>query len=99
LYANQPNIVALANPGGATKDIQNINLGANLSDFNDQVAVYSQDGALSQSATLLWAGASDGFYDATSFSPAVGVTIAGTEPVIVTPVQDTTWNLASPLNQ
>jgi hypothetical protein len=99
LYANQPNIVSLSNPGDETKNIQSINLGTNLSDFNDQVAIYSQDGALSQSATLLWAGVSEGFYDATSFSAAVGVSITGTEPIIVTPVADTTWNLASPLNQ
>lgn len=99
LYANQPNIVSLANPSGVLKNIQNINLGTNLSDFNDQVATYSQDGSLAQSATLLWAGATDGFYDATTFSPAVDVTITGAEPVIVTPVTSTVWNLASPLNQ
>jgi len=99
LFANQPNIVSLVNPGAITKDIQSINLGANLSDFNDQVAIYAQDGTLSQASTLLWAGSGEGFYDATSFSPAIGVNIAGAEPVIVTPVADTTWNLASPLNQ
>lgn len=99
LFANQPNIVSLANPGGVTSDIQNINLGAQLSDFNDQVAIYSQDGSLDQSATLLWTGAAEGFYDATSFTPATGVTITGAEPVIVTPVASTVWNLASPLNQ
>jgi len=98
LFANQPNIVSISNPGGASKDIQNINLGANLSDFNDQVATYTQDGTLAQASTLLWAGVADGFFDATTFSPAVGVTITGAEPVIVTPVANTVWTLASPLN-
>lgn len=99
LYANQVNIVSLANPSDVTKDVQTINLGTNLIEFNDQVGTYSSDGSLGQTNTLLWAGGAEGFYDATTFSIASGVNITGTEPVIVTAGSNSIWTVTSPLQQ
>ena len=99
LMAGLVNIVALANPGGASKNIQNINLGANLADYADQVATYVNDGTLGTSNALLYGGAADGFLDATSFSPVTGVNVGGNESVIVSVSSSTVWKLNAPLSQ
>jgi len=98
LYANQVNIVSLSNPGGGSSNIQSIGLGTNLVDFADSVTTYVQDGSLLADKTLLWAGAADGFYDATSFTPAIGVNADALVPVIVSPTATTTWLAPAPLN-
>ena len=98
LYANQVNIVSLANPGGGSTNIQSIGLGSNLIDFADSVTTYLQDGSLLPENTLLWAGAADGFYDATSFTPAVSVNAQALVPVIVSPTATTTWLAPAPIN-
>jgi len=99
LFAGQVNIVSLANPGGVSKSIQNINLGAGLVDYADQVATYLDDGSLGTSNALLYGGSADGFLDATSFSPVTGVNVNGAESVIVSVSSPTTWILAPPLSQ
>lgn len=99
LYAGQVNIVSLSNPGGITKDIQNIDLGVNLIDYSDQVATYLNDGSLGTQSALLYGGGQDGFLDATTFSPVTGVNVAGEEAVIVSVSSSTTWSVKAPLNQ
>ena len=99
LFAGQVNIVSLANPGGVSRSIQNINLGAGLVDYADQVATYLDDGSLGTSNALLYGGVADGFLDATSFSPVAGVNVNGAESVIVSVGSPTTWVLNPPLSQ
>lgn len=98
IYSGLVNLVSLSNPSSG-KDVQNINLGSNLSDYADTVGTFSADGQLNQNMTLLWGGATDGFLDAGSFSPAVGVTTGGTTALIVNASGNTAWVQASPLNQ
>jgi hypothetical protein len=97
IYAGFVNLVSLSNPSN-NKDIQNINLGANLIDYTDTVGLFSSDGSLDQNTSLIWAGASDGFLDATSFTPAAGVNTGGTSAIIVNASSDTTWLQSSPLS-
>ena len=99
LFPNVPNIVSLANPGGVSKDVQSVNLGANMADFQDQVAKYNDDGSLTLAVNLLYSGSAEGFYDATTFSPASGVTVAGEEAVIATVVSPTVWVVNPPVSQ
>lgn len=96
IYAGFVNLVSISNPSNG-KNIQNINLGVNLVDYTDTVGLFSSDGSLAQDTSLIWAGASDGFLDSTSFSPAAGVTAGGTSAIIVNASSDTTWVQASPL--
>ena len=97
IYAGFVNLVSLSNPSNG-KDIQNINLGANLIDYTDTVGLFSSDGSLDQNTSLIWAGATDGFLDATSFTAASGVTAGGTSAIIVNASSDTTWVQSSPLS-
>ena len=97
IYAGFVNLVSLSNPSNG-KNIQSINLGANLIDYTDTVGLFSSDGSLNQDTSLIWAGASDGFLDATSFTPAVGVDAGGTSAIIVNASSDTTWVQSSPLS-
>ena len=97
IYAGFVILVSISNPSNG-KNIQNINLGANLVDYTDTVGLFSSDGSLAQDTSLIWAGASDGFLDSTSFSPAAGVTAGGTSAIIVNASSDTTWVQASPLS-
>jgi hypothetical protein len=97
IYSGLVNLVSLSNPSSG-KDIQQINLGANLSDYADTVGTFSTDGQLQQDASLLWTVA-DGFLDATTFSPATGVTAGGTSAMIVNASGNTTWIQPSPLSQ
>jgi len=99
LFPNVPNIVSLANPGGVSKDVQVVNLGANMADFQDQVAKYNNDGSLTLAVNLLYSGSAEGFYDATTFSPATGVSMGGEEAVIASVVSPTIWILNPPLSQ
>jgi hypothetical protein len=99
LFPNVPNIVSLANPGGVSRDIQAISLGANMLDFQDQVAKYNNDGSLTLNVNLLYSGSAEGFYDATTFSAATGVTVEGGESVIATVVSPTVWIVNPPLSQ
>jgi hypothetical protein len=95
IYSGLVNLVSLSNPSNG-KDIQQINLGANLSDYADTVGTFSADGQLQQDASLLWT-AADGFLDATTFSTATGVTAGGTSAMIVNASGSTTWVQPSPL--
>jgi len=97
IYSGLVNLVSLSNPSNG-KDIQQINLGAYLSDYADTVGTFSTDGQLQQNASLLWT-AADGFLDATTFAPATGVSAGGTSALIVNASSNTTWIQASPLNQ
>ena len=97
IFAGTVNLVSLANPSNG-KNIQNSGLGASMADFTDTVGTFSADGNLSQVANLLWGGTSDGFIDPASFTPATGVTLGGTEPVIVNAGADIGWVVNSPLN-
>jgi len=97
IFSGLVNLVSLSNPSNG-KDIQQINLGTNLSDYADTVGTFSADGQLQQNASLLWT-AAEGFLDATTFSPATGVTAGGTSAMIVNASSNTTWVQASPLNQ
>ena len=97
IYAGFVNLVSLSNPSNG-KNIQSINLGANLIDYTDTVGLFSSDGSLNQDTSLIWAGASDGFLDATSFTPAAGVDAGGTSAIIVNASSDTTWVQSSPLS-
>jgi hypothetical protein len=99
LFAGQVNIVSLSNPGGLVKNIQLIGLGTNLVDYADQVATYSADGSLATTSALLYGGSADGWLDAGSFAPAIGVTVSGVEPVIVSVSSNTTWKVSPPLSQ
>ena len=96
LYAGLVNLVSLSNPSNG-KNIQQINLGANLSDYADTVGTFSADGQLNQDNSLLWAGAADGFLDATTFATASGVNAGGTSAMLVNASSDTTWAQPSPL--
>lgn len=99
LYPGAVNIVSLANPGGVSKDIQAIGLGAGLADYSDQLATYSSDGTLSTANALIYGGVSDGWLDAGSFAPATGVQVEGTSPIILTVTSPSTWIVNQPLNQ
>jgi len=99
LFPNVPNIVSLANPGGVSRDVQSINLGANMADFQDQVAKYNNDGSLTLNVNLLYSGSAEGFYDATTFSAASGVTLQGEESVIASVVSPTVWIVNPPMSQ
>jgi hypothetical protein len=96
IYSGLVNLVSLSNPS-TSKDIQNIGLGANLSDFADTVGTFTSDGSLQQSNSLLWGGSTDGFLDAFTFSTASGVVAGGTSALIVNASSNTVWTLASPL--
>jgi len=97
IYSGNVNLVSLANPSNG-KDIQSINLGQNFADYTDTVGLFSSDGNLSQVTSLIWAGAADGFLDATTFAPASGVNAGGTSAIIVNASSDTTWIQPSPLS-
>lgn len=99
LYPGAVNIVSLANPGGITKDIQSIGLGAGLADYSDQLATYANDGSLSTQNALIFGGVADGWLDAGSFAPASGVNVEGISPLIVTVTGPSTWVLNPPLSQ
>ena len=97
IYAGLVNLVSLSNPSSG-KNIQNINLGANLLDYADTAGTFTNDGALTQDSSLLWAGAADGFFDAFTFAPpATTVTAGGTTALIVNASSDTSWVCPSPL--
>jgi len=96
IYSGLVNLVSLSNPS-TSKNIQNIGLGANLSDFADTVGTFTADGGLQQSNSLLWGGITDGFLDAFTFSTANGVIAGGTSALIVNASSNTVWTLASPL--
>jgi len=96
LYAGLVNLVSISNPSSG-KNIQQVNLGANLSDYADTVGTFTNDGQLSQNNSLLWAGATDGFLDTTTFATATGVTAGGTAAMIVNASSNTTWIQPSPL--
>jgi len=98
LYSGKVNLVSLSNPSNS-KQIQSINLGANLEAFADTVGTFSSDGSLAQVGTYLWAGSADGgFVNPETLSPVVGVAVGGTSAVIVNTTFDVTWTLASPLS-
>jgi hypothetical protein len=96
IYSGLVNLVSLSNPSGG-KNIQQVNLGANLSDYADTVGTFTNDGQLNQDNSLLWAGATDGFLDSVTFATASGVTAGGTAAIIVNASSDTTWSQPSPL--
>ncbi|NBU73369.1 MAG: hypothetical protein EBS53_18330 [Bacteroidetes bacterium] len=96
LNAGAVNIVSLGNPSSGNFNIGNINLGAGLVDYSDSVSVFSTNGALTQDYTLLWAGAADGFLDASTFSPVSGITVPGTAGFVVSVMTDTSWSVAAP---
>lgn len=95
IYSGLVNLISLSNPSNG-KNIQQIGLGTNLSDYADTVGTFSSDGQLQQDASLLWT-VSDGFLDATTFSPAVGVNAGGTAALIVNASSNTSWVQPSPL--
>jgi len=97
IFAGTVNLVSLANPSNG-RDIQTSGLGASMADYTDTVGTFSSDGNLSQVANLLWGGVADGFIDPASFTPATGVILGGTEPVIVNASADIGWVVNSPLN-
>jgi len=96
IYSGLVNLVSLANPSNG-RDVQSINLGAGLSDYVDTVGIFSSDGNLSQTASLLWAGSTDGFLDSGTFAAATGVTAGGTSAILVNAGSSTTWTQPSPL--
>ena len=97
LYSGKVNLVSLSNPSNS-KQLQDINLGANLESFSDTVGTFSSDGSLAQIGTYLWAGSADGgFVNPDTLAPAQGVAVGGTTAVIVNTTFDVTWSLASPL--
>jgi len=97
LYAGKVNLVSLSNPSSA-KNIQNINLGANLVPENDTIGTFSSDGYLSQDSTYTWYGsAAGGFVNPNSLVPASGVNVGGTSVIIVNSTFDTSWKQPSPL--
>ena len=98
LYAGLVNLISLSNPSNG-KNIQQVNLGAKLADYADTVGTFTADGQLNQDNSLLWAGATDGFLDSTTFSTATGVTAGGTTALIVNSSSDTSWAQPSPLAQ
>jgi len=96
IYAGLVNLVSLSNPSNG-KNVQSIGLGANMVDFTDTVGLFSSDGALSQTGSLLWGGVSDGFLDAFSFNPVSAVVVGGTSAMLVNASSDTVWTQPSPL--
>jgi len=96
LYAGAVNIVCAGNPSATSLSIQNVNLGANLVDYSDSAAVFSNNGSLSQDYTLLWGGGADGFLDASTFSPISGLNIGGTTGIVVSVGADTSWVVSAP---
>jgi len=97
IYSGLVNLVSLANPSNG-KNVQSINLGANLADYVDTVGIFTADGSLSQSASLLWAGTADGgFLDSATFSPANDVNAGGTSAILVNAGSNTAWTQPSPL--
>lgn len=98
LYAGKVNLVSLSNPSNS-KDLQNINLGANLEVYTDTVGTFSSDGRLAQDGNFLWVGPLDGgLVNPDTYAPASGVSVAGTSAIIVNTSQDKTWSVSSPLN-
>jgi hypothetical protein len=97
LYAGKVNLVSLSNPSSA-KDLQSINLGANLEAENDTIGTFSADGYLSQDSAYTWNGSNGGgFVDPNSLVPASGVNVGGTSVLIVNSTFDTSWSQPSPL--
>lgn len=97
LYAGKVNLVSISNPSNS-KDIQNINLGADLEVYTDTVGTFSSDGQLAQNGNYLWVGSSDGgFVNPDTYAPASGVNVAGTSAIIVNTSLDKTWSVSSPL--
>lgn len=96
LYAGSLNFVTLGNPS-SEKSIQTVALGANMTDFIDQVAKLSTDGNINQTGVFLWGGSTDGFIDVNTFAP-VNTTIPGTDAVLVSVAVDTYWKVPPPLN-
>jgi len=98
IFAGLVNLVSLSNPSNG-KDIQQINLGANLADYADTVGTFSADGSLSQNNSLLWAGSAEGFLDSGTFGVATGVNAGGTSALLVNASGNTAWVQNSPLSQ
>ena len=99
MYPGAVNIVSLSNPGGVSKNIQAIGLGAGLADYSDQLATYTNDGNLSTQNALIYGGPADGWLDAGSFSPVSNVSVEGVAPFIVTVTTPSVWKVSAPLNQ
>ena len=97
IYSGLVNLVSLSNPSNG-RDVQSINLGVGLADYVDTVGIFSADGNLSQSASLLWAGQGDGFLDSGTFAVATGVTAGGTSAILVNAGSSTFWTQPSPLS-
>ena len=96
-YAGKVNLVSLSNPS-SVKNLQSINLGANLEPENDTIGTFSSDGYLSQDSAYTWNGsAGGGFVDPNSLMPANGVNVGGTSVIIVNSTFDTSWVQPSPL--
>lgn len=96
LYAGSLNYVTLGNPS-SSQSIQNVSLGANMTDYIDTVTKLSTDGNCDQAGVYLWGGISDGFLDVNTFAP-VSVTIPGTDAIFVSVSSDTVWKAPAPLN-
>lgn len=96
IFAGLVNLVSLSNPSNG-RDLQSTGLGGGLVDFTDTVVTLSSDGSLSQNVNALWAGAPDGFINPDTFNPISGVTLGGTDAVLVNSSQNTGWTVNSPL--
>jgi len=96
IFAGLVNLVSLSNPSNG-KDLQSAGLGGGLVDYTDTVVTLSSDGSLSQSVNALWAGSPDGFINPDTFNPISGVTLGGTDAVLVNSSQNTGWTVNSPL--
>ena len=100
LYAASGNFVSYSNPS-ATPGLEAMNLGANFASSEEYVSTmgtFSSSGDLAQDATYLWAGvAGGGLIDGVTFSPPIGVTIAGLSGIIVNVSTDSVWLVPSPL--
>jgi hypothetical protein len=96
IFAGLVNLVSLSNPSNG-KDLQNAGLGNGLVDYTDTVVTLSSDGSLNQVVNALWAGGADGFINPDTFNPVSGVSLGGTDAVLVNSSQNTGWTVNSPL--
>jgi len=96
VYAGSVNLVSLSNPSNG-RDVQNVNLGSNLVDYSDTVALFSSNGQFQVTQTLLCT-VSEGFLNASDFAPASGVVAGGTAALLVSVGANTTWVQSSPLS-
>ena len=96
IFSGLVNLVSLSNPSSG-KDLQNAGLGSGLIDYTDTVVTLSSDGNLNQVVNALWAGGTDGFINPDTFNSVAGVTLGGTDAVLVNASQNTEWTLNSPL--